>query len=362
MDGTNDNHGAADNQDSDISSLEEQTTVTTAPESEAGNSSNISSEDPNSLDANTGNGAESTSGLTVPTGSVSTEPTMSPTGRGFMRRLMDRFNITLLLFILLLILSAVTGTILYLKASNQANNTSSSSSQSLSQSELSQLANGDVTVGGAQSTLNVQSNAVFSGSVLVHSNLQIAGTLQVGGSAANSGLRVTGNSTFDDVQITKSLALTGNGSIQGQLNVQGNLGVTGSGTFNGAISAPQITVSTLQLNGDLNLTHHIDAGGSNPSRSYGTALGSGGSASVSGSDTAGSVTINTGSSPSVGCFVTVTFATPFNSTPHIVMTPVGSSAAGLAYYINRSTTNFSICTTSTPPSSVSFGFDYIAFD
>ena len=240
MDGTNDNHGAADNQDSDISSLEEQTTVTTAPESEAGNSSNISSEDPNSLDANTGNGAESTSGLTVPTGSVSTEPTMSPTGRGFMRRLMDRFNIYLLLFILLLILSAVTGTILYLKASNQANNTSSSSSQSLSQSELSQLANGDVTVGGPQSTLNVQSNAVFSGSVLVHSNLQIAGTLQVGSSAANSGLRVTGNSTFDDVQITKSLALTGNGSIQGQLNVQGNLGVTGSGTFNGAIPARRL--------------------------------------------------------------------------------------------------------------------------
>jgi cytoskeletal protein CcmA (bactofilin family) len=354
MDGTNNKHGVTDNQDSEISSLEEQTTVTTTP--------GVSSEDSNSLDSNSGDGVESTSGLTAPTGSASTEPTVSPTNRSFMRRLMDRFNIYLLLFILLLIISAATGTILYLKASNQTNNAGSTTSQSLSQSELSQLANGDVTVGGPQSTLNVQSNAVFSGSVLVHSNLQIAGTLQVGSSAANNGLRVTGGSTFDDVQITKSLALTGNGSIQGQLNVQGNLGVTGTGTFNGAISAPQITVSTLQLNGDLNLTHHITAGGSAPARTYGSALGSGGSASISGSDTAGTVTINTGSSPGVGCFVTVTFATAFNSTPHIAITPVGSSAAGLAYYINRSTTNFSICTTSSPPSSASFGFDYIAFD
>jgi cytoskeletal protein CcmA (bactofilin family) len=362
MDGTNNNHGTADKQDSDTSSLEEQTTVTASPGGNNGNLSSINPEDANSLDANTGDGVEPTGGLTVPTGSVSAEPAATPTNHGFMHRLMDRLNVYLLLFILLIILSAATGTILYLKASNQANNAGSSPSQSLSQTELSQLADSDVTVGGPQSTLNVQSNAVFSGSVLVHSNLQVAGTLQVGNSAANTGLRVTGNSTFDDVQITKSLALTGNGSIQGQLNVQGNLGVTGSGTFNGNISAPQITVSTIQLNGDLDLTHHIDAGGSTPSRSYGTALGSGGSASVSGSDTAGSVTINTGSSPAVGCFVTITFTAPFNSTPHIVITPVGSSAAGLAYYINRSTTNFSICTTSTPPSSVSFGFDYIAFD
>jgi cytoskeletal protein CcmA (bactofilin family) len=210
--------------------------------------------------------------------------------------------------------------------------------------------------------LSVQSNAVFAGSVLMRGNLQIAGTLQVGSNIALNGMRVTGNSTLDDVQITKSLALTGDGSVQGRLTVQQSLAVNGTGTFLGAVSAPSITAGSLQLSGDLNLTHHIAAGGGTPSRSNGTALGGGGTVSVSGSDTSGSITINTGTSPGAGCFLTVNFATKFNSTPHVVVTPVGSGAAGLAFYINRSTTNFSVCTTTAPPGGASFGFDYMAFD
>src|ERR1017187_4248455 len=128
MDGTNDNHGTTDNQDSDISSLEEQTTVTTSPGSEGGNSSNVDPEDANSLDANTDNAGEPTNSPGSP-GIVSPEPISTPTHHGFGRRLLDRFNIYLLLFILLLIISAATGTVLYLKASNQANSASSSPSQ-----------------------------------------------------------------------------------------------------------------------------------------------------------------------------------------------------------------------------------------
>ncbi len=360
MDGTNNNSGAASNQDSDVSSLEEQTTVTTSS-GPANSATDSLSAEPGSLDTAGGNSAANDESA-APVNTPENPSPQSSKSRGLFQRLLSHLNIYLLLFILLLIIAAVTGTIYYLKANNQANSANTLSSQSLTQSELSQLANSDVTVGGPQYTLNVQSNAVFSGSLLVHSNLQVAGTLQIGSTATNNNLQVTGNSIFDDVQINKSLALNGNGSVQGQFNVQGNLGVNGAATFSGAISAPQLTVSSLQLSGDLALLHHINAGGSTPSRSYGTALGSGGSASVSGADTAGSVTINTGSNPAVGCFLTITFTTPFNATPHIVITPVGSSAAGVQYYINRSTTNFSICTASVPPPSVSFGFDYIAFD
>lgn len=288
--------------------------------------------------------------------------TASPAfGRTFLRSLITRFNIYFLLFVLLVVVAAILGAVFYFKA--QTNNGGGNlASQSLSQNTLDQLANSDVSVGEPQHTLNVQSNAVFAGNVLVRSNLQIAGTLQVGTDLAINGIRVTGNSTFDDVQITKSLAVTGNGSFQGQLNVQSALNVNGAGTFLGAVSAPALTVGTLQLNGDLNLTHHLAAGGSVPSRSNGNALGVGGTTSFNGSDTAGSVTINTGSSPNAGCFITINFANQFNSTPHIVITPVGAAAAGLAYYITRTTSNFSICTTSTPPSSTTFGYDYIAFD
>jgi len=363
MDGKKNETTPLNDPTNEVSSLEEQPTVSISSSS-VSNDSNSLNEGTDSLeDSDSVASGTNQAGQTPASGVVS--PTVSPEIPGYhgpFERIARHFNIYLLLFILLFLMAIAAGTIFYLKANEQANNANSSSSQTLSQSELSQLANSDVTVGGPQSTLNVQSNAVFAGSVLVHSNLQIAGTLQVGSDAANNGLRVTGNSTLDDVQIDKSLALTGNGSVQGQFNIQGNLSVNGTASFSGAVSASKLTVSTLDLSGDLTLTHHITAGGSTPARSYGSALGSGGSASVSGSDTAGSVSINTGSSPPAGCFLTISFSAPFNATPHVVVTPVGSSAAGIQYYINRSTANFSICTASAPPASASFGFDYIAFD
>jgi cytoskeletal protein CcmA (bactofilin family) len=260
---------------------------------------------------------------------------------------------------ILLIASAGAGIWLYRQSTGSTNDLLP---QSVSQATLDQLTNSDVTVGEPQHTLSVQSNAVFSGDVLVRSNLQIAGNLQVGSSLAIAGIRVTGNSTFDDVRVTKSIAVTGNSSIQGQLNIQKNLNVNGDGTFIGTLAASALTVNSLQLNGDLVLTHHLTAGGSTPARSNGSALGSGGTVSISGSDTAGSITINTGGSPNAGCFVSVTFVTKFNSTPRIALTPTSSGAAGIGYYATRTTTGFSVCTVSTPPTGSTVTFDYIALD
>lgn len=298
--------------------------------------------------------------MPIPAASAAT-PNGPVTHESLLRRAIHHINIYMLLFVLVLIVAGATAVVFYLKANNgTAGNTPPP--QTLSQSTLDQLSSSDVTVGEPKHTLSVQSNAVFTGDVLVRSNLQIAGTLQVGSDLAINGIRVTGNSTFDDVQVTKSLAVTGNESIQGQLNVKQGLDVDGTGTFLGALSAPSLSVGSLQLSGDLDLTRHIAAGGGTPARSNGAALGGGGTVSVSGSDTAGSVTINTGGNPGPGCFVTVAFTTKFNATPHVVVTPVGSAAAGLSYYINRSTSNFSICTTTSAPAGATFGFDYLAFD
>ena len=300
---------------------------------------------------------------TLANGAPSTAPAAAPPPpRSSLPGVLTHLNIYLLLFILLLVISGGTAAVLYLRAKNENATSDNLSSQNLSQDTLDQLANTDVTVGEPKHTLNVQSNAVFSGSVLVRSNLQIAGTLQVGTNLAVAGLRVSGNSTFDDVQITKSLAVTGATSFQGGLTIGQSLNVAGTANFQGALSAPSLTVGSLQLNGDLNLTHHITAGGATPSRSNGNALGGGGTVSVSGSDTAGTVTVNTGSSPGIGCFITVTFTSKFNSTPHVIVSPVGSAAATVGYYINRSTTSFSICGTAAAPAGTTFGFDYIAFD
>jgi hypothetical protein len=140
------------------------------------------------------------------------------------------------------------------------------------------------------------------------------------------------------------------------------LTAAGGATFGGPVSAPQLTAQTLQLTNDLQITKHIDAGGGSPSKSDGTALGSGGTASLGGTDTAGTVTINTGGSPAAGCFVNVSFAIKFSGTPHVVVTPIGSGGAGLAYYVNRTSSGFSICTATPAPTGQSFSFDYMVID
>jgi cytoskeletal protein CcmA (bactofilin family) len=281
--------------------------------------------------------------------------------RQLLRQLRRRINLYLLLFTVIILIAGAIILIAYLQ-SRQSTLTNQLQTQSLSQNTLNQLANSDATVGNSQSILNVESSAIFAGQVLVRQNLQVAGNLQIGGTVALSNITVAGSSQFGQVTVNKNLAVSGDTAIQGTTTIAKSLQVNGNGTFNGPVSAPQVSTGSLQLNGDLVLTHHINTGGTTPSRSSGTALGSGGSVSISGSDTAGSITINTGSSPAAGCFVTVNFTAKYNATPHVQVTPIGSAAGGLAYYVNRSTISFSVCDNTAPPAGSSFGFDYFVVD
>lgn len=284
-----------------------------------------------------------------------------PAKKGGLKQLWHRFNIYLLLFGLILLIGLVIISIAYFQ-SKKASTTTALKTQDLTQAALQQVANSDATVGNSQQILNVVSSAVFAGKVLIRESLEVAGGLQVGGTVAVNDLTVSGTSQLSQTQISKNLSVSGDTALQGSLTIAKSLQVNGGGTFSGPVSAPQITTSNFQLNGDLILTHHIAAGGATPGRSYGPALGNGGTASVSGSDTGGSVSINTGSSPSAGCLVTVNFSAKYNSTPHVLITPVGSSAGGLAYYVNRNTASFSICLSAAAPAGTSFGFDYFVVD
>ncbi len=280
---------------------------------------------------------------------------------GGLKQKLRQFNLYLLLFIFILIIGGLIITIAYFQ-SQKASTSSTLKTQSLTQQTLKQVASSDATVGNAQQVLNVESSAVFAGKVLVREDLEVAGNLQIGGTVALTDLTVSGATAVGQLSVSKDLALTGNAAIQGSATIAKSLQVNGAGTFSGPLSAPQITTPSLQLNGDLVLTHHILAGGASPGRSNGPALGSGGTATVGGSDTSGSVTINTGSSPAAGCFITVSFTSNFASTPRVIVTPVGSAAGSLAYYVSRNTTSFSICDATAPPSGSSFGFDYFVVD
>lgn len=275
--------------------------------------------------------------------------------RSFLKRLWDKFNVYLLLFVLVLVIAI--GTMVSLTIKGKKENNKLVSTQELTQEDLKQLANTDVAVGTPSQLLTVQANAVFAGSALVRGDLDVAGSFKLGSDLSLKNLNVSGVSTVSELKV-KNLTIDNNVNIQGTLNLKGGLSVPGQGNFNGGLVASSISTGALQLNGSLNLTHHVIAGGTIPAIAKGTAVGGGGTASLSGSDTSGSIAINTGSTPPAGCFATITFTEAFKNTPHVIVTPVGASAGGLDFYVTRTTTDFAICTASPAPSGQSFGFDY----
>jgi len=227
---------------------------------------------------------------------------------------------------------------------------------------IDDLAENEANIGDVTQTLTVEANTIFNGRILVKDNLDVAGSINVGGPLTLPGITVSGSSTFDDVEIGNNLSILGNTSVQGTLSVQNSLSVSGNGSFTGNVSAETITANQLEIAGDLLITRHIDTGGASPSISSGSAIGSGGTVSLSGTDTAGTVTINTGGGPSTGVLATITFNKTFNSTPHVLVSAVSSDAAALEVYVVRSSTGFTVRTTSTPDASTTYIFDFIALE
>ena len=275
------------------------------------------------------------------------------------RRLKEFSNLYFIVFllVLLIIIGAVATFLTWDRKQNAPQKAADLTSE-----QLAQLQGNTTIVGDSSQILYIQSNTVLEGQLLVRKDLEVAGSIKVGGGLALSSVTVGGQGNFGQLQINGVLSVSGDTTFSGQLSVQENLNVAGSGSFGGNLTANQLTISTLKLNGDLQVNRHITVGGSLPSKSNGSALGSGGTVSVNGSDTAGTVTINTGSGPPSGCFVTISFANKFGSTPHIIISPSNSNAAGLNFYTNRSGSGFSVCTTSNPTASKTYLFDYFVVD
>jgi cytoskeletal protein CcmA (bactofilin family) len=298
----------------------------------------------------------------APAPAAPTPEPKKPKGEHRLKRLFRKFNIYLLLFVLVLAIAIIVTVVSYIRSKQADENRQQQlATEPLSQEELSQLRQSDVKIGGPRQVLNVEANAVFTGKVLVRDSLEVAGEIRTGSAISAPGLNVSGTSILNQVQ-AGNVQVSGNATIQGQISSQGNLSVAGSGSFGGTLTAARLNIQDLLINGNLQVARHIDAGGPTPTHSGGSALGNGGTSSVSGTDTAGTVNINIGGGPGAGCFVTVNFAQRFNGSPHVTITPVGAAAANLRYYINRSNNNFSICSTNAAPAGQSFAFDYIVID
>jgi cytoskeletal protein CcmA (bactofilin family) len=302
-------------------------------------------------DDGSGGGAD----VTDATGGQKAAAPAAPKKSGI-KKLWDKFNIYLVLFVLIVIIAIAVVVFITVKSRQTAEQPTASTG--LSQDALKDLASTDVTVGNPKQILTINANSVFAGAVLIRSNLEVAGTLKIGGSLTLGDLIVSGTTKLGNTDV-KDLNISGTLGLQGILTLKNGLNVTGRSTFSGEIITNSLATGALALNGDLNLTQHVIAGGTIPAIERGGAVGGGGTVSLSGSDTSGSIAVNTGTSPPAGCFATVTFSRRYNNIPHVVVSPVGSSAGAVEYYITRSTTGFVLCTTNSAPSGQSFGFDYI---
>lgn len=273
--------------------------------------------------------------------------------------LLTRVNVYIALFIL--IVFAVAGSIVIALMHNNSSQQPSVTNQQLSPSALNQVSGSTPVVGTSSQELTIQPSTTFGNSVLIKNNLSVAGTIKVGGSLNLSGVSVTGASTFGNVQ-TASINASGNVTAQGDLTVQKSLTVAGNANVNGTLSAGQIATSSLLLNGNLDISHHIVITAPSPGRSDGSSLGNGGTSSVNGTDTAGAVIINTGSNPSAGCYIAVNFSTNYGNTPHVTLTPLNPAAAVISYYVQPSAAGFNVCSASSPSAGQTLDYDYIVID
>jgi cytoskeletal protein CcmA (bactofilin family) len=222
----------------------------------------------------------------VEDGSLSEPESLAPEQNNFhsskiAARVMSFANLYFVIFLLLIFL-ALGGIFAALKLNKDPAN-QSTKTQSLTDKQLADVKSSTTLVGDAQQTLDIQGNSIFEGQVLLRNNLDIAGSIKVGGNLSLPSITVGGTSTFGQLHINDQLAVVGNTILQGTLTAQ--KGVTASGTSSfGTLSASQINTSSLQINGDFIVSRHINVSGGTPGRSNGSALGGGGTASVSGTD------------------------------------------------------------------------------
>lgn len=278
-----------------------------------------------------------------------------------LKRFLRKVNLYLLLFVLLAVISGIIVIVSYLNSQKEAPQPNIQN-QALTQEALKQLANTDASVGNTSQTLNIQGNTIIAGQTLMRGNLNVAGNFQTGGSIQGPSLTISGETNLGNTQIN-TLQVATNTAIQGSTTLR-DLNVAGTSSFSGPMTASQITTSRLIMSGNavLQIPNHISFTGPSPSRVVTSAnssvLGAGGTVSVNGSDTTGTININTGNNPSAGCFTRINFSQAFTTAPHVIISPVGSAAGALDYYVDRDRNGFNLCSNNAAAAGRTFAFDY----
>lgn len=261
-----------------------------------------------------------------------------------------------------------------LKSQSKLSSQASQGQVTINQDALDKLGVNRTAVGDAGIELTVNPNAKFNG------NLQVGGDVSVGGQLKTNGKFSATSASFTQLEAGKTslsqLNVNGDGTLS-NLNLRKNLIVTGTSTLQGSTTFSQLVTASSGLNvggnlavggtlsvgafniGTLTVSGHLLTSGSTPTRSCGN-IGSSGTCSISGNDSAGTVNVNTGGGGASGTLIYVTFSRAYARTPHVVVSPVGSldGSAG-SVYVTRTTSGFSIGISGSVPASRTYEFDYI---
>jgi hypothetical protein len=259
-----------------------------------------------------------------------------------------------------LVTVGVFGGYLYSQSKKTPTPTTKPVIQTLSAEDLAKLNEIGANLGTSGQTLNVGANALFRGKADVTGDLTVGGRLNANGPVTLSQLNITGNTAATGLNVGSNLNVTGATTLGRTLTVNDlttiNSNLTVSGTASvGALNASSIAVRSITISGPLTVAHLVSQG-SAPSVSAG-GVGAGGTVSISGNDTAGTVNINTGTGPG-GVLATIGFRAPFGSTVHVSLTPLTGAAADASAFVTRSNAGFQIHA-NTPPSGQTLSFDYL---
>lgn len=268
------------------------------------------------------------------------------------------------LFVVIMILAINAGVLTFiLKGKSKANNQANSGQVTLSPSVLNKIGVNTSSVGNSGTLLEVGPDAQFDGKMTVAGNVNIGGALKLNstftasdanlnqleaGNTALSQLDVNGNTTLSALSLRDTLAVTGATQLQGAvtigqlLTVNNNLNLSGNLSIGGVLITKSFSAGNLTSTSTLNVAGHIITGGSEPSVGPGTggALGSNGTVSISGDDSAGAIAVNIGVGATSGVLANVAFHTEFNSLPRVVISPVNSDC-GFGIY-NLTTSGFTV--------------------
>jgi hypothetical protein len=213
--------------------------------------------------------------------------------------------------------------------------------------------------------LTVAVSSLFQNRVGINNDLKVTGGTQISGPTALGDLTVDKTSTLGITHVRGQLTVAGPATLQSPVilangaSITGNLTSSGNGSFGGSLSAGLLNTHDLSVSGTFNLAGHIAITGQNPSVGPAHEAGAGATASIDGNDSAGTVTINTGSGTGAASpLVTITFRTPYAKIPRVLITPVGQSSGTLSVYVQKTDKSFSINAASNARPGTSYAFDY----